>query len=69
LAYLGHASIDDEIRPVYKTALVASKEEYSLRLLDSFAKTAGGEMDFTSVALRSVVPKPVLKQRRTVGKI
>jgi len=69
LTHLRHPSINDKISSVHKAALVAGEEEHSLRLLDSFAETAGGEMDFASVALGSVVAEPVLKEGRAVKKL
>jgi hypothetical protein len=59
----GHTAIDNEIRAVDKAALVASKEQDRLCLLDSLTKTTAREVDFTAVALGRIVAKPVLKER------
>ena len=59
---LGHSAVDDEVRAVDEAALVASQEEDCLRLLDSLAETAAGEVDFAAVALLNVVAEPVLEQ-------
>ena len=59
----GHATIDNEVRAVDEAALVASKEQHSLRLLDGLAEAAGWEVYLTSMALGCVVTEPILKKR------
>lgn len=67
--HLGHATVDDEVSAVYEAAFVAGEEEHRLRLLNSFAETAGGEVDFASVALGSVVAEPVLEEGGAVRRL
>lgn len=59
---LSHSAVNDKVRAVDEAALVASQEEDCLRLLDSLAETAAGEVDFAAVALLNVVAEPVLEQ-------
>jgi len=69
LTYLRHPSINNKISPVHEAAFVAGEEEHRLRLLNSFAETAGGEVDFASVALGSVVAEPVLEEGGAVRRL
>jgi len=57
---LCHASIDNEVRPIYEAALVAGEEEDGVGLFDGFAEASGWEMDLAAVALGCVVAEPVL---------
>jgi len=59
-AYLSQSSIDNKIRSIDEAALVAREEQHSLSLLDGFAETPTREVNFTAMALRLVVAKPVL---------
>ena len=58
----GHATIDDEIGAVDEAALIAGKEEDTLRLLDGLTETTRGEVDFATVTLSLVVTKPILQE-------
>lgn len=62
-AYLGHATVNDKVGAVDEAGLVAGEEEDGLGLLDGLAEAAGGEVDFTAVALLLVVAEPVLEKR------
>lgn len=64
--YLGQSSVDDEIGSVDEAALIASKENDGVRLLDGLAKTTRGEVNFAPEALGLVVTKPVLKERSAI---
>ena len=64
--YLSHAAIDYKICPIDKAALIASKEQHRLSLLNGFAEATSREMDLAAMALRCVVAKPVLQERCTV---
>jgi hypothetical protein len=64
--YLGHATIDNKIRTVNETAFVTSKEKNSLRLLDSLAESARGEMNLTTMSLFCIIAEEVLEQWSTV---
>jgi hypothetical protein len=59
---LGHSAVNDEVRTVDEATLIASQEEDCLRLLNSLAETAAGEVDFAAVALLNIVTEPVLEQ-------
>jgi hypothetical protein len=61
-----HSAVNNKIGSVHEAALVAGKEENCLGLLDSFAETAGREVDFAAVTLGLVVAEPVLEQRGAV---
>lgn len=60
---LGHATVDDKVAAVDEAGFVGSQEQDGLRLFDSLAETARGEVDLTPVAFGLVVSEPVLKQR------
>jgi hypothetical protein len=59
---LGHSAVNDEVRAIDEATLIASQEEDCLRLLNSLAETAAGEVDFAAVALLNIVTEPVLEQ-------
>jgi hypothetical protein len=63
---LGHAAVNDEVSSIDEAALVASKEEDTLSLLNGLAKTTSREVNFATVALLLVVTEPVLKERGAV---
>lgn len=64
LTYLTHATINYLIVPIHEAALVASKPEHSMGLLDGFTEAAGGEVDLATVTFSSVIAEPVLQERR-----
>ena len=63
VTHLRHPPIDNKIRAVHETALVAGEEEHGLGLLDGLAEAAGWEVDLAAVALGRVVAEPVLEER------
>ena len=66
MTYLSHATINYEICPINKAALIAGKEEHRLSLLNGFTEATSREMDLAAMALRCVVTKPILQKRCTV---
>lgn len=61
-----HATIDHEIRSVDEAALVTSKEQDCLSLLNSLSEAASGEVNLATVTLLLVVAEPVLEEGSAV---
>lgn len=61
---LGHATINDEIRPIDERALIRGKEQNRLRELNRLPEPSRGEMDLAPHSLLLVIAQPVLQKRR-----
>jgi len=57
-----HTAVDHKVSSVDEAALIASKEENCLSLLDSLSEAASREVDLATVALGLVVAEPVLEE-------
>ena len=53
--HLTHASINHKVCPINEATLVASEEQDSLRLFDSFTESASGKVNLTSMSLGCIV--------------
>lgn len=57
-----HTAVNNEVSPVDEAALITRKEEDALGLLNGLTEAAGGEMDFSSVALCCIIAEPILQK-------
>lgn len=63
MTYPRHSSVNHEISSIDEAALVTSKENNSMGLLNGLTETSCREVDFTTEALGLVITEPVLQKR------
>jgi hypothetical protein len=65
--YLGHTSVNDKIGAVHEATFVTSQKQHGLSLFDRLAESSCREMNFSSMALCSIIAKPILKKRCAIA--
>ena len=65
---LCQATVNDKVSGVHEAALIASKEDNRMRLLNRLAEATAWEMHLATEALLLVITKPILQKRRAITK-